>query len=77
MATIHVVLDDELLGATNRAARRVKVSRSAFVPNALREHLRRLNIKELEASERRAYQEQPEDVEQVERWERVAVWPER
>jgi len=59
------------------AARRAKVSRSAFVRSALREHLRRLNFKELEASERRAYQEQPQDAEEVETWARVAVWPER
>ena len=77
METIHVVLDDELLGATSRAARRAKVSRSAFVRKALREYLRRVNIKQLEARERRAYQEHPEDVEEVERWERAAVWPER
>jgi metal-responsive CopG/Arc/MetJ family transcriptional regulator len=77
METIQVVLDEELLRAADRAARRAKVSRSAFVRSALREHLRRLTIKELEARERRAYQEQPQDVEEVERWTRVAVWPER
>lgn len=77
METIHVVLEDELLRATNRAARRAKVSRSAFVRNALCEHLRRHKIKELEAGERRAYQKQPEDVEEVEHWERVAAWPVR
>ncbi|HEX5411575.1 MAG TPA: hypothetical protein VFZ27_06910 [Terriglobia bacterium] len=54
MATIHVVLDDELLRVPGRAMQRAKVSRSAFVRKALQEHLRRLNMKELEASERRA-----------------------
>jgi metal-responsive CopG/Arc/MetJ family transcriptional regulator len=77
METIQIVLDEELLLAADRAARRAKVSRSAFVRNALREHLRRLNVKQLEARERRAYQEQPQDVEEVERWARVAVWPEQ
>jgi metal-responsive CopG/Arc/MetJ family transcriptional regulator len=75
--TIQVVLEKELLRATDQAARRAKVNRSALVRRALREHLRRLNIKELEARERRAYQEQPQDLEEVERWARVAVWPER
>jgi metal-responsive CopG/Arc/MetJ family transcriptional regulator len=77
METIQVVLDKELLRASDRAARRAKVSRSAFVRSALREHLRRLNIKELETRERPAYQEQPQVVEEVARWARVAVWPER
>lgn len=77
METIQVVLGEELLRAADRAARRAKVSRSAFVRNALREHLRRLNVKQLEARERRAYQEQPQDVGEVERWARMAAWPER
>jgi metal-responsive CopG/Arc/MetJ family transcriptional regulator len=75
--TIQVVLDSELLQATDSAAKRARVNRSALVRKALREHLRRLNVKELEARERRAYQEQPQDVEEVVRWARVAVWPER
>lgn len=77
METIQVVLDSELLKATDSAARRARVNRSALVRHALREHLRRLKVKELEERERRAYQKQPQDVEEVERWARVAVWPER
>jgi metal-responsive CopG/Arc/MetJ family transcriptional regulator len=76
MKTIQIVLDSELLRATDSAAKRARVNRSALVRKALREHLRRLNVKELEARERRAYQEQPQDVEEVERWAQVAVWPE-
>lgn len=75
MKTIQIVLDSELLRATDSAAKRARVNRSALVRKALREHLRRLNVKELEARERRAYQEQPQDVEEVERWAQVAVWP--
>jgi metal-responsive CopG/Arc/MetJ family transcriptional regulator len=77
METIQVVLDSELLHAADSAAKRARVNRSALVRTALREHLRRLDIKELEEQERRAYQRQPQDAEEVERWARVAVWPER
>ena len=77
METIQVVLDSELLKAADSAARRARVNRSALVRQALREHLRRLKVEELEARERRAYQEQPQDIEEVERWAGVAVWPER
>ncbi len=77
METIQVVLDSELLKATDSAAKRARLNRSALVRNALREHLKRLKIKELEARERRAYQAQPQSVEEVERWAQVAVWPER
>jgi metal-responsive CopG/Arc/MetJ family transcriptional regulator len=76
METIQVVLEKELLRATDRAARRAKVNRSAFVRRALREHLRRANIKELEARERRGYQQWPDDPADAAAWEKVAAWPE-
>ena len=76
METIQVVLDSELLKATDSAARRARMNRSALVRKALREHLQHLKVKELEARERRAYQEQPQDVEEVESWAQVAAWPE-
>lgn len=76
MKTIRVVLDSELLRATDSAAKRARVNRSALVRKALREYLRRLNFKELEACERRAFQEQPQEIEEVECWARVAAWPE-
>jgi metal-responsive CopG/Arc/MetJ family transcriptional regulator len=44
METVQVVLDKELLRATDQAARRTKRNRSALVRDALREHLRRLEI---------------------------------
>jgi metal-responsive CopG/Arc/MetJ family transcriptional regulator len=76
MEAIRVVLDSDLLGALGRAAKRGKVSRSVLVRRALREHLRRLDIKELEARDRQGYQQFPEDPAEAERWARVAVWPE-
>jgi metal-responsive CopG/Arc/MetJ family transcriptional regulator len=77
METIQVVLDAELLRAADRAARRARVNRSALVRRALREHLKRERVRELEARERRAYQEHPQDVKEVEGWAQVAAWPER
>jgi metal-responsive CopG/Arc/MetJ family transcriptional regulator len=77
METIQIVLDSELLRATDGAAKRARVNRSALVRRALREHLKRERTRELEARECRAYQRCPQDVEEVERWARVAVWPER
>jgi metal-responsive CopG/Arc/MetJ family transcriptional regulator len=46
--TIQVVLDLKLLKATDRAAHRSKVNRSALIRDALRDHLRRLEIHSLE-----------------------------
>lgn len=72
-----MVLDSELLHATNGAAKRERVNRSALVRRALREHLKRLERQELEARDRRGYQQRPDDPDEAARWERIAVWPER
>jgi metal-responsive CopG/Arc/MetJ family transcriptional regulator len=76
MDTIQIVLEPELLRATDAAAKRARLNRSALVRQALREHLRRLKIKELEDRDRRGYQRRPQKVSEIARWEKVAVWPE-
>jgi metal-responsive CopG/Arc/MetJ family transcriptional regulator len=75
METIKVVLDVALLRATDGAAQRARANRSALVREALREHLKRLQTRELEARERRGYQEHPDACADLADWERVAAWP--
>ncbi len=75
METIQVVLDEELLRATDRAAKRAKQNRSALIRTALREHLKRTHYQELERRDRRGYAKHPE-IAQVPTWEGVAAWPE-
>jgi metal-responsive CopG/Arc/MetJ family transcriptional regulator len=77
METIQVVLDSALLRATEGAARRARVNRSALVRQALREHLKRLRTRELEARDRKGYLEHPDDSAEIADWERVATWPAR
>jgi metal-responsive CopG/Arc/MetJ family transcriptional regulator len=52
METIQIVLDKSLLQATDRAARRMKRNRSALVREALREHLKRLEVRSSEERDR-------------------------
>ena len=73
--TIQVVLGSELLRATDHAARRARVNRSALSRTALREHLKHLRVREMEERDRWGYQDIPEDEAEVVRWERVAEWP--
>ena len=75
METVQIVLDKELLVATDRAARRTKRNRSALVRDALREHLRKLEIRAQEERERAGYAKHPQSDAEVLRWEREAVWP--
>jgi len=76
MATVQIVLDKELLQAADEAARRTNQNRSALVREALRAHLRRLEILELEQRDREGYLRIPQDLDEAERWESVAAWPE-
>jgi metal-responsive CopG/Arc/MetJ family transcriptional regulator len=76
MQTIQVVLDSQLLKAADTVARRRKVNRSALIRQALREHLSRLRLMELEERDRRGYQAQPQRIEEYLPWEETAAWPE-
>jgi len=75
METIQVVLDKELLRAADQAARRAKRNRSALVRDALREHLRRLDVLAREEQDRQGYAKHPQTVKGSKLWEREAVWP--
>jgi metal-responsive CopG/Arc/MetJ family transcriptional regulator len=73
--TIQVVLEEELLRAADRAARRLKLNRSAFVRQALRAHLAAMRRGRLERADREGHQREPERAAEMAGWERVAAWP--
>ena len=76
METIQVVLDAKLLKATDLAAKRQKVNRSALIRQALQQHLKRMRELELEAQDRRGYLAQPQRDAEFRVWEDAAAWPE-
>ena len=76
MATIQIVLDNELLEAADKAAKTGNVNRSALIRQALQTHLKRLQILEAEERERRAYQAKPQREDEYLPWVEAAVWPE-
>jgi metal-responsive CopG/Arc/MetJ family transcriptional regulator len=75
METIQVVLDKKLLHATDQAARQTKRNRSALVRDALREHLRRLEVRAREERDRQGYSARPQRSDERDVWEAEAVWP--
>jgi metal-responsive CopG/Arc/MetJ family transcriptional regulator len=77
MSTIQVVIEEDLLRSANRVARRLKVNRSALIRDALREHLRRLRLEDLERREREAYERVPDDPAEFAAWDKAAAWPEK
>ena len=76
MQTIQIVLDADLLRAADATAKKTRVNRSALFRRALREHLNRLRTKEREESERRSYEERPDDPSEIAEWESEQTWPE-
>ena len=77
METIQVVLNKKLLLAADRAARKTKANRSALVRDALREHLRRMEIRANEDRDRQGYARRPQARDEWEPWEAEAAWPEK
>ena len=75
METIQIALDKKLLQATDQAARQTKRNRSALVRDALREHLRRLEVCALEERDRQGYSRRPQTTDESRIWEREAAWP--
>lgn len=75
METIQVVIDQKLLRATDKAARRAGKNRSALVRDALRYYLKDTRIQELERLEREGYQRYPDTEDDLQGWEEVAAWP--
>jgi metal-responsive CopG/Arc/MetJ family transcriptional regulator len=71
--TIQIVIDEELLRATDRAARQRKVNRSVLVREALRAYLRRLAAGERERRDRAGYTANADS--EFAAWNRVAAWP--
>jgi metal-responsive CopG/Arc/MetJ family transcriptional regulator len=72
---IQIVLDKKLLQAADRAARRARSNRSAVVRDALREHLRRLEIRDKEERDRQGYSRRPQLAHETVVWEAEAAWP--
>ena len=73
METVQIVIEKALLEATDRAARRRRLNRSALVREALRAHLRRLALADRERRDRAGYTGDPDTEFSV--WDRVAAWP--
>jgi metal-responsive CopG/Arc/MetJ family transcriptional regulator len=75
METIQIVIDEELLRATDRAAEGAGCSRSEFVCEALRAHLKRLEVLAMEERDRLGYAAMKPDPDESVVWEAEASWP--
>lgn len=76
MQIVQIVLDKKLLNAADQAAKRTRRNRSALVRDALREHLRRLELRASEERDRQGYSRHPQADTEAKTWESEASWPE-
>jgi len=76
MQIVQIVLDKKLLYAADQAAKRTQQNRSALVRDALREHLRRLELQASEERDRQGYSRQSQADTVTHGWESEATWPE-
>jgi len=76
MEIVQIVLDRKLLSAADEAAKRTRRNRSALVRDALREHLRRLELRVSEERDRQGYSRHPQPEAEAKAWESEAAWPE-
>jgi Arc/MetJ-type ribon-helix-helix transcriptional regulator len=71
---VQIVIDKNLLQAVDQAAQRAGSNRSAVVRDALREYLRRLEIRDHEERDRRGYSRGRQSRDPL-AWEMEAAWP--
>ncbi|HEV2064913.1 MAG TPA: CopG family transcriptional regulator [Thermoanaerobaculia bacterium] len=76
MKTVQMTLDEDLVEAVDRVARKLGKSRSAFAREALREALARVQGKAQEAKHRAGYARKPVRRGEFSLWESEQVWPE-
>lgn len=76
MRTVQMTLDEELIERVDRAARRLKTSRSAFTRQALQEALKHIHTLQREAQHRRGYATHPVANDEFSEWADEQVWPE-
>ena len=74
MKTVQMTLDEDLVEAVDRLARRLKTTRSAFARDALREALAKYRVKELEQKHRLGYQRHPVISGEFDIWQTQQQW---
>ncbi len=74
MRTIQMTLDDDLVIAVDKIVKKLKMSRSAFARQALRNALAQANIKQLETKHKKGYEKKPVSNSEFSIWESEQEW---
>jgi predicted transcriptional regulator len=74
MKTVQMTLDEDLVAAVDKAAKRLGTSRSALTREALRAALARIRVLELERKHREGYTRKPVKKGEFDIWEAEQSW---
>ncbi|MDI6450655.1 ribbon-helix-helix domain-containing protein [Anaerobaca lacustris] len=74
MRTVQMTLDEDLLASVDKAAKKLKTTRSGFTRIALRDALNRLSTSRLEQKHRRGYERRPVQKGEFDVWEKEQAW---
>lgn len=74
MKTIQMTLDEELVKTVDSAVKSLGTTRSAFTRDALRQALRSMERRRLEARHRHGYAKHPVSRGEFDAWEGEQVW---
>ena len=74
MRTVQMTMEEELVARVDRAARKLKTTRSGFTRQVLRNAVADLTNKELVARYKSGYAKQPVEPGEFDIWEKEQVW---
>jgi metal-responsive CopG/Arc/MetJ family transcriptional regulator len=74
MKAVQMTLEEDLVAAVDRLARRLKTTRSAFARDALRDALAKHRVRELEQKHRLGYQKHPVKRGEFDIWQTEQRW---
>jgi predicted transcriptional regulator len=74
MRTVQMTLDEDLVKAVDRAAKKMQTTRSAFTRDALRLALKQMKTAQLVAKHRRGYEQHPVGENEFSVWEDEQQW---
>lgn len=74
MRVIQMTLDDDLVEKVDVIVNELQTSRSAFTRTALREAVKKYNIRVLESKHRKGYAVHPVDKDDLSVWENEQDW---
>jgi CopG family transcriptional regulator / antitoxin EndoAI len=74
MKAVQMTLDEDLIKAVDKAAKRLRTTRSAFTRKALRDALNKSRVSRLEREHREGYERLPATKDEFSVWESEQEW---